>query len=357
VAPASRRTDPSLEEALFDSGYEFEFFQAVRLLGRIFADRKPVGSTAKPKDELARFGQLGSCPDLKEARLSMAFPASAVHAIERIPDSDDPASVTVTFFGLTGAQGVLPLCYTEWMIARRAAKDDTLAAFLDLFNHRLISLFYRAWEKHRPQVLYELAAVRGLKPDRFTQYLFDLIGMGTDGLRGRMRVQDESLLRYAGLIEQRPLSSTALRGILRDYFSAPVEIEQCVGDWYELEDVDRCYLAPESQRNQLGEAAFLGDAVWNQQSLFRIRIGPLGLERFLRFLPNGSCMAKLVELTTYLVGLAMAFDVQVVLRAEDVPYARLADEGEDAPRLGWIGWLKTAEFEAAAGDAVFRWVN
>lgn len=357
MAPTGGRAGSSLEEALFAHGYDFEFFQAVRLLARIFAQRKPVGSTARPNEEFVRFAQLGSCPDTKEAWLSMAFPASAVHAIERIPDSEDPARMTVAFFGLTGTQGVLPLCYTEWMIARRAAKDDTLAAFLDLFNHRLISLFYRAWEKHTPPVLYELAAVRDQRPDPFTQYLFDVIGMGTAGLRGRMRIQDEALLLYAGLIAQRPLSAASLRGILRDYFSVPVEIDQCIGDWYPLEDADCCYLAPESPRNQLGQGAFLGDEAWNQQSLFRIRVGPLSLERFLEFLPNGSAMEKLVELTTYLVGQAMAFDVQVVLRAEDVPYARLADEGEDAPRLGWIGWLKTAAFETAAGDAVFRRVN
>jgi type VI secretion system protein ImpH len=342
---------------LFTQGYEFEFFQAVRLLARIFERRKPVGSSAKPKEEFVRFGQLGSCPDTKEADLAMAFPASAVHRIEQTPDSDDPALMTVTFFGLTGTQGILPLCYTEWLIARRSAKDDTLAAFLDLFNHRLISLFYRAWEKHTPPVLYEVAAARGQGPDPFTHCLFDLIGMGTAGLRGRMRVHDESLLRYAGLIAQRPLAAASLRGILRDYFSVPVEIKQCIGAWCRLEDDDCCYLAPDLRRNQLGEAAFLGDEIWNQQSPFRISIGPLCLERFLAFLPNGSAMAKLVELTTYLVGQAMAFDIQVLLRAEDVPYARLADEGEDAPRLGWIGWLKTAEFETAAGDAVFRWVN
>jgi type VI secretion system protein ImpH len=357
VVPTGGRTVPSLEEALFTNGCEFEFFQAVRLLARMFSQRRPVGSTAKPKDEFVRFGQLGNSADAYESLLSMTFPASAVHAIESVPDSDQPALMTVTFFGLTGTQGVLPLCYTEWMIARRAAKDRTLAAFFDLFNHRLTSLFYRAWEKHTPPVLYELAAVRKQRPDPFTQYLFDLIGMGTAGLRERMRVRDESLLRYAGLIAQRPLSAPSLRGILRDYFSAPVEIEQCVGDWYQLEDADCCYLSSDSQRNQLGEAAFLSDEVWNQQSLFRIRLGPLSLKRFLEFLPDGAGMAKLVELTTFLVGQAMAFDVQVVLRAEDVPYARLSDEGEDAPRLGWIGWLKTAEFETAAGDAVFRWVN
>ena len=197
MASSGRRTDPSLEEALFECGYEFEFFQAVRLLARMFPERKAVGKTARPQEEFARFG----------AQLSMAFPPSAVHEIEQGPDPAGPARLTVAFFGLTGTQGILPLCYTEWMIARDAAKDDTLEAFFDLFNHRLLSLFYRAWEKHHPPVLYELSAVRDQRPDPFTHSLFDIIGMGTNGLRGRMRVQDESLLLYAGLIAQRPHSA------------------------------------------------------------------------------------------------------------------------------------------------------
>jgi type VI secretion system protein ImpH len=347
MAAPGRRTDPSLREELFERGYEFEFFQAARLLARIFAERKGVGSTAKPHEEFARFA----------ARLSMTFPASAVHDIERNGDSDGPARMTIAFAGLTGVQGVLPFCYTEWILEREAAKDDTLAAFLDLFNHRFVSLFYRAWEKHRPAVLYELAAARDRRPDSFTHSLFDLIGMGTEGLRGRMRIQDESLLLYAGLIAQRPHSASALRGILRDYFGVPVEIDQCVGDWYELEEADRCYLSPELERNQLGESAFLGDEVWNQQGRFRIRVGPLPLGTFLDFLPGGRAMAKLVQFTRYLVGQAMAFDVQVFLRASEVPYCRLDDEGADAPRLGEMAWLKTREFQVDAGDAVFRWVN
>ena len=347
MAAPGRRTDPSLKEELFQRGYDFEFFQAARLLARIFDSRKPVGGTAKPREEFARFG----------AQLSMAFPPSAVHDIEPMRDSSQPARVTVAFLGLTGTQGVLPFCYTEWMLERRAAKDDTLAAFLDLFNHRLLSLFYRAWEKHRPPVLSELGAARGQRPDAFTHSMFDLIGMGTEGLRGRMRVQDESLLLYAGLIAQRPHSGSALCGILRDYFGVPVEIDQCIGDWYDLDEADRCYLSPELERNQLGENSFLGDQVWNQQGRFRIRVGPVSLDSFLDFLPNGRAMTKLVQLTRLMAGQAMAFDVQVFLRASEVPYCRLDDEGIDAPRLGEMAWLKTREFQIDAGDAVFRWVN
>jgi type VI secretion system protein ImpH len=352
VGSPSRRTDPSLtnpslEEALFDRGYEFDFFQAVRLLSRVFPRRRDVGAAAKPGEEFARFG----------AQLTMAFPASAIHNIDRSEGSGDPVRVVVAFMALTGTQGVLPFFYTEKMIARAAAKDDTLAAFFDLFNHRLISLFYRAWKKHRPPVLYESGAMRGAVPDPFTQNLFDLIGMGTVGLRERLGVKDESLLLYAGLIAQRPHSATALRSILRNYFAAEIEIDQCLGDWYALDDTDRCCLLGESESNQLGTGAFLGDEVWNQQGRFRVRAGPLPLERFLDFLPEGLAMSRLVDLTQFFVGQALAFDVQVILRRDEVPYCRLDDQGSDAPRLGWMGWLKTSDFEADADDAVFQWVN
>jgi type VI secretion system protein ImpH len=351
------RTDPPLKEALFDRGYEFEFFQAARLLARLFPHRKSVGSTSRPADEFARFVTIANGNGLDDARLSMAFPASAVHDIERSPDSPDDARMTVAFMSLTGTQGVLPFYYTERILASKAAKDNALAAFFDLFNHRLVSLFYRAWEKHHPAVLYEIAAVRGGQVDAFTQYLFDLIGMGTRGLRGRLRVPDQSLLLYAGLIAQRPHSASALRAILQDYFSMPVEIDQCVGSWYKLEEQDRCYLSEDLERNQLGVGTFIGGEVWDQQARFRIRVGPVSLTRFIEFLPDGRAMAKLVELTRYLVGQAMVFDVQVFLRAGDVPRCRLDDRGFDAPRLGWMSWLKTNTFATDAGDAVSTWVS
>ena len=339
--------DVSVEEALFERGFEFNFFQAVRLLARMCPDSKAVGGVAKPKEELARFG----------AQLTMAFPASSVHDIERLPGARDIPRVTVAFLALTGTQGVLPFYYTEWMIARKAAKDDALAAFLDLFNHRLVSFFYRAWEKHCPPVLYEVGAARGQWPDPFTHGLFDLIGMGTRGLRGRMLVKDESLLFYAGLLAQRPHSAASLQRILRDYFAVPIEIDQCLGSWYELEDADRCYLSSDLERNQLGEGAFIGEEVWDQQSRFRIRVGPVGLKRFLELLPDSSATAKLVELTRYIVGNAMVFDVQIFLLSSEVPECRLSDEGWDAPRLGWMGWLKTSKFTSDAGDSVSTWIN
>jgi len=346
LAPENGRTNPSVEEELFARGYEFDFFQAVRLLRRIYPRRREIGSASKPTEELARFG----------AHLSMAFPASSIHGIERLLESSDPARVTVAFFGLTGTQGILPLWYTEQLLARQWADDDTLVAFFDVFNHRLISLFYRAWHKHHPAILYEQAKYAQAFPDSFTHSLFDLIGMGTDGLRGRLHLRDESLLFYSGLISQRPHSASGLQRILRDYFGADVAIDQCLGDWYDVEETDQTALG-DSEEHILGGGALLGDQVWDQQSRFRICVGPLPLDRYMDFLPEGSAMESLVDLTRLFAGQAVAFDVQVILKREDVPACRLDDKNAGSPRLGWLGWLKTADFESDADDAVFRWVN
>lgn len=346
MVPQSRRTDTSLEQVLFDRGHDFDFFQAVRLLQRIYPKRFLPGRTARPPQEIARF----------RAHTSLAFPASAIHRIDRDP-TGGPAQVFVTFFSLTGTQGVLPFWYTEHLLAANPARDEALAAFLDLFNHRLVSLFYRAWFKHRPAVLIESGPIAIEGPDDYTQHLFDLIGMGTRGLLKRLAVQDESLLWYAGLIAQRPHSAIALRNILRDYFAAPVEIEQCLGDWYPLMNTDQCRLGRESESERAGDGAILGDQVWNQQSRFRLRVGALPLKRFLEFLPGGYAMQRLVDWTRYFAGPALAFDVQLVLAREEVPWCRLDDESSDSPRLGYIGWLRTGETSADATDAVFRWTN
>ncbi len=347
MATTGWRADSSVDEILFDRGFELNFFQAVRLLARLVPERKPVGTTARPGEEVVRFG----------AWLSLAFPASAIDVIERVPDWEGPPRMTVTFMGLSGIQGVLPVCYTEHMLDEDTGGKDALKDFLDLFNHRFVSLFYRAWQKHCFPVQYEAAALAGGDTDLFTRSLYDLIGLGTLGLRNRMRITDESLLPYAGLIAQRPHSATALRSILRDYFSLPVEIDQCIGSWYALEDVDRSYLSFDSERNQLGVGAFIGEKVWDQQSKFRLRLGPISLERFQSFLPGRPNIARLLDLTRYFVGQSFAFEVQLILQADEVPDLCLTDDGMDAPYLGWSSWLKNDTFTDNASDAVFTYLT
>ncbi|MDH3599243.1 MAG: type VI secretion system baseplate subunit TssG [Candidatus Tectomicrobia bacterium] len=343
MAAQSRRTDPSVEDNLFEAGYGFDFFQAVRVLERLYPERRPVGQAASPADEVVRF----------HSHLSLSFPPSAIHHIERAASEMEPAQMTVTFMGLTGPLGVLPRHYTEMLLQRVRQRDYTLRDFFDLFNHRLISLLYRAWEKYRVPVAYERAALQRREYDRFSLLLFDLMGMGTDGLRGRQQVEDKALLFYTGLLAQQPHSASALAGILQDYFRVPVAVEQCLGQWLPLTESNRSRLGGGEGTNCLGVNAVAGPYVWDQQAKFRVRPGPLTLRQFETLLPSGNAFQTLVHLSRFFAGQEYDFEVQLILKAAEVPRSRLGAGGVGFTRLGWSAWLKNREFVDDADDAVF----
>jgi type VI secretion system protein ImpH len=343
MAPPVRRTDPSLEDILLERPWDFDFFQAVRLLGLMYPEKRLISRLAQPPDDVVRI----------HAHLSMYFPPSSIQDLKPDKHEGKPLHMTVNFMGLTGPQGVLPSHYTEYLIARSYAKDSTAAAFFDLFNHRLISLFYLAWEKHHFPIVAEREQKLQSGPKWFTQYLFDLIGMGTAGMRGRLEFPEAALLLYSGLIAQQPHSAMALEGILRDYFRVPIQIQQFVGKWFELESGELAFLNDGGLHNQLAFGAVAGDLVWNQQARFRVRVGPLTWERFNQFLPGGPALAELSALARHFVNQTMEFEVQLVLRAEEVPWCWVSEE-TDSPRLGLSSWLKTEEFRSDAGDLVMN---
>lgn len=342
MASAGGRTDPSLEEVLFDEGFRFDFFEAVRLLERVCAQRQPVGRGAAPEDEVVRF----------RSRIALTFPPSAIHEIVQPEDPQRPPEMTVAFMGLAGLLGVLPRHYTEMLLERIRQKDFTLRDFLDLFNHRFISLFYRAWEKYRFPVAYERAVSTRDRYDPFSLYLFDLIGMGTPGLRGRLAVEGETLLFYAGLVAQQPHSASALEALLADYFEAPVRTQQFLGQWLPLAIEQRTRLASSREdRGQIG-GAVLGSRFWDQQAKFRLQIGPLTFAKFKGFLPGEKSLGRLIQLTRLFAGQELDFDVQLVLEANEVPGCRLGKPGPDALRLGWSSWLKTKAFIYDADESI-----
>jgi type VI secretion system protein ImpH len=344
MATPSRRADPSLEQVLFEEGYRFEFFQAVRVLERLYKGRSPVGRDSIPGNEVVRFNTL----------LSFTFPPSAVYDVFPSDNGAGPARMTVAFLGLAGLSGVLPRHYTELLIERVRQKDFALRDFLDLFNHRMISLFYRAWEKYRFPVAYERVRLSShTEHEPFSSSVFHLIGMGTGGLRGRLQSGDEPLLYYGGLLAQQPRSASALQAFLSDYFDVPVSIRQFIGAWLHLEKDNRTRLSAGDSNNQLGITAMVGSKCWDQQAAFRLIFGPLEFNEFSRFLPCERGFRSLVELTRFFTGLTLDFDVQLILKAGQVPACRLTGRpGKEAYRLGWSSWLKTKEFVGDASDAI-----
>lgn len=326
MASENRGTDTPLVRTLYDEPYRFEFFQAVRLLERVHRDRRPVGGAGDPSREIVRF----------RTRVSLEFPSSEIHEMTGTAEGERP-DMTVAFMGATGPLGVLPHAYTELLIDRTRHKDTALWEFLDLFNHRLISLFYRAWERYRFPIAYE----RGER-DAFTDHLFGLVGFGTRGLKNRSAFDDRALVFYGGHVANQPHSAVAIESVLRDYFGVEAKVEQCVGQWLELDEECRTRLGTANAR--LGVDTVAGSRVWDAQAKFRVRFGPLALEAFKDFLPVGSAFRPAAELARLLAGQEFDFDVQLTLRADEVPACELAGDEARRPMLGWTSWLKTRPF-------------
>jgi type VI secretion system protein ImpH len=342
MASPGRGSDSSVdlsevEARLREEPYRFEFFQAIRLLERIFPDRKPLGRFTLPSEEVAR---LGSYPSLE-------FPASEIQYVDW-PENRAPF-VAVNFMGTTGCQGPLPHSYTTLILDRLRAGDRTFRDFLDLFHHRMLSFFYQAWEKYRFTISYERR-----ERDRFSHHLLDLIGLGTAGLQDRLAIPDDAFLFFAGILGQRPHSARALELLLNDYFEVPVEVVQLLGGWFRLDDTTECCIGERATPSeQLGMGAVVGDEVWNQQARARIRIGPLDLDQYLDFLPNGSAYEPLRALLRFWTNEEIDFEVQLTLKRDEVPPCELGGEGKGLPQLGWVTWMKSKPLNRDPEDTIF----
>lgn len=327
---------PELSGKLRADPWSFEFFQAVRLLEGIHPDREPVGRFSVPSREVAKF----------RAHASTAFPASEIQSLK---DADGKqADVEVNFMGLFGPLGVLPLYYTELIAERTRVRDTALIDFLNIFNHRMISLFYRAWEKYRFPVPYGRGDI-----DQVGRRLMDLIGLGTGGLENRQKVGDDALIYYSGLLSQQPRCASNLESLLADYFEVPVEVEQFIGAWYSLDESTQFRMEDSGDvSEQLGLGAVVGDEVWDTQGRVRIKIGPLRIERYLEFLPSGTAYAPLRAIVDFYGGAEVDFEAQLILDRRDVPLCEIGAEGASAPVLGWLTWARSAPLGRDPGETV-----
>lgn len=355
--PGMRAPDASPINRLLNTPHGFEFHQAVRLL---HAHLRRLPAQDRPA---IRFRNT----------LSLCFPASEVMAIDHHTGPVAPAlatngqhelaegealkriEITPAFMGLLGATGALPLAYSEQFAQRESTgRDGAARAFLDIFQHRAVTLFHEAWRKHRLPLQFEAD-----RRERYLPLVLSLAGLGEPALRQRLRgaeggVADDALAFYAGLLQRKAVSAQHLQRVLGDYFAVPVQITQFVGRWFDL-DAD-CQVSLGETPFRLGHDTVLGSRVWQRDLRVRISIGPMNRALHQRFLPGGPAALALRELLTLVSGVSLEYEVHLTLRAADVLGACLSSEpGESyGPRLGWDSFLlsqpSTQDREEAAYD-------
>lgn len=389
MATTRRGSPRDLIGELRQSPGQFRFFQAVRLL-----------ALAEPAAEHSRTGLPANLRFRTPA--SLAFPASEITRLapqtlpgrtfpgqppDSIPDSDAPDGgaqpghhaaesrpllhMEVACLGLTGPSGVLPTPYTELLIERRVHhRDDGAHAFLDLFSHRSLALFYAAWRKYRFHIGHEQGEAHS-----FQLGLEAIAGVATStaGPNTRCRprspgsaedsdanseslppgIGSETFIHYAGLLARRPVSASALAGIVRGLFDVDARLQQFVGHWITIPAEEQTRLG--SANAILGESACAGQRVWDAQSRCRLHLGPLTAAKFETFLPGRAGNLALAELLRFCFGHGLAIDLQLQLDRREVPAARLgsATGTDGAARLGQTLWLTRESPAHDPDDACF----
>ncbi|QPK63336.1 type VI secretion system baseplate subunit TssG [Methylomonas sp. LL1] len=331
MASENRTSSHFLISELEQAAYRFDFFETLRLFEALNPDKPRLGTGVKASDDAVRFSQE---PEL-------LFPASALSSY--VPGNSGTPRLAVNFFGLFGPNGPLPLHLTEYARERlRTHRDATMVRFADVFHHRMISLFYRAWANARPTVSYDRP-----ESDRFGFYVGSLLGISGENFRHRDALDDRAKLFYSGHFSAQTKCPDGLQAIIHDILSVKVKVEEFIGEWMEIQPSDHSRLGYSPELATLGQSMLLGAFVWGCQHKFRIVLGPLKLTQYLALLPGAIELAKLAAIVRNYIGDELVWDAQLILKKQEVP-AELALGVPREPdsssmngdaRLGWSMWL------------------
>lgn len=332
-----------------------EALHSGHVLGRRLQFRNSL-SLGFPPSEIAAFKVVEAAREAVDVVLPIGAPAGepidadagGATAARRGSRAVAQIEMTPAFVGLLGAGGALPIFYTELLTQREANDKDTAArAFLDVFQHRTVVLFYEAWRKHRLPMQFETD-----RRNRFLPLMLSMSGVGSAALRDRLNaraggISDDTLAHFGGLLQQRTVSASVLQRMVSHYFKVAVRVEQFVGRWFTMPVGNQTCLG--LSNGQLGGNALAGERVWQRDLRMRLTLGPLSRETLRRFLPGGPGALALRELLTMLTGVSLEYEIRLALRAPDVQGIRLADDG--GPRLGWDGFLVTRPADHDRSDA------
>ncbi len=358
MATKKRRKSSSVSEKLFTEGHKFSFFQATRLLQGVVGqyspakNKNPVGHDLTVNREAVRF----SVPP------SLSFQSNEIVKIDLAEPDIDPvadanqtmADMQVAFMGLSGSSGVLPAYITEVELLRQREKDTALKDFLDLFDNRSISLFYRAWEKYRLPISYERHALYQQGDDPFTQALGAILGFDSKRFKNDADFNQEELIYYAGFFSGPRRSASALQSSLTEYLGVPVVVNQFIGEWLPLLEDDRTQLPffpRKGKNNCLGVDMVIGERCFTVEGKFELEIGPLSEQEYQEFKPGSAKQKSLLRYTQLFVGKNFDFDLKYKLQPGAISSWYLSEPNPSLFNLGWNTWL-ASDKQHEAGEFV-----
>ncbi|WP_175909749.1 type VI secretion system baseplate subunit TssG [Burkholderia sp. BCC1640] len=307
---------PEQLERLQAEPWRFGFLSLLRRIGANPAI-DPIGTARRPGSEPLRLGQ----------QPSLAFAPREVASAEQ---SAGRLKVRLFSLGMLGPHGPLPIHFTEIAKDRQESRRDTTTVdFFDIFHHRYFTLFYRAWASAQ-----SAAGLDRTQNERFSFYIASLAGLDIGEISRRPLPSHARLAAAAHLVRE-SRNPDGLRATLEHYFGVPVALEENVFHWIEIDPADCGRMGRPGAAATMGQGAMLGRVAPDRQHRFRIIIGPLDLNAYLRFTPQGEDLPQLVEWVRAFVGYELEWELELRIKPESAPPAVMGGQ----QRMGWSGWL------------------
>jgi type VI secretion system protein ImpH len=310
--------DLTLYAQLVRSPEKFHLFHALRILEAHHADAPRLGESRRASQDRVRLTQE---PEL-------AFPPTSIRAL--LPaDAKHPPRLVNRVFGFFGPHGPLPLHLTEYARDRlRNHRDPSLVSFANMLTHRLMSLFYRAYVAGQPAPSFD-------RPDNdpVDRRVAAIAGYAGPSMTGRDAMPDLAKRFFAGHLSMSTKNPGSLVQMLSVFFKVKVQLQQFVGSWLTLEPDDRWQLG---SRSGLGRTTSIGSRVWSRGAKFRLLVGPMDLATYKRLLPGGEALERLEAIVRNHVGDRLDWDVNLILRAQEVPRTALG-AGAALGHTTWVG--------------------
>ncbi|MBA2920547.1 type VI secretion system baseplate subunit TssG [Sphingomonas sp. MAH-20] len=291
-----------------------------------------VGRDAYPGEEPIRF--------LASDRMALAA--------NDVVDADargEQFALTVNVLGLAGATPALPPVYSELQLQRRRLRDFAFARFLNLFDHRALSFFYRIARKFAWPLLAERAG-KG-QPDPVASALISVAGLSTEGVRARLDLSDAALVPLVPHLADARRSAASVETVLRHLTGLPLRVVQACPVWMAVPETEQSRLSGiGSQSAQLGGrwSAMIGAAVLDVQHHYIVEIGPVSYAQIQAFCGGSEARRVVSQLCVLAAGLEHRPSIRLLIRAGDIPPLRLGDDSAPA-LLGWTSWTGAPEGE------------
>lgn len=306
-------------------------YRFCQVLEQAMPGQPPLGSTASPQDDPVRFR-----PDP-----GMGFPAGELKSIDLdAAQPGGPVTVRTRLLGLYGVDSPLPTAYLDDIVQRREG-HQALEAFLDIFNHRVFTQFYRVWRKYSYPASF---AAGGL--DATSQCLLGLVGFGIPGTAQQIATPMSRFLALLGVMRLPTRNADGITALVR--LLAPDTTVMVRGHWPRKVLLAHPAGLPAAPTVMLGQGAVLGGVGVDANSQLHLALFTEAAQEAQGWLPGGQLHRDLLVLLQVYLGWRCTAKLQLNLPLRLMPAALLGDSRLKLGLTAVLGWAEVADCAAAS---------